>query len=226
MGNIANHSKQNTLYNEDWLSALKELCSAGLPLSAIPNTLAQMGFQPIDARTVKKYIQRGLIPGVTPEQYALARQARLKANNHQYTSRKTPKVWLAAVSRLMSDGWTVGMISKELARRGLKPSSTYTITQKLDNGEIPGHTRESYEAAKQARKARLFAQWCDVVRPMLLSGLPISAIESRLYAEKQCYASETSIRHFLQTGQIEGVTYAQYRDAVLRRQTAGKDPDD
>jgi len=226
MGNIANHSKQNTLYNEAWLSALKDLCTAGLPLSALPDALAQRGLQPVDARTVKKYIQSGLIPGVSSEQYALARHARLKANKRLHIPCKMTKVWLTAVSKLMTDGWTVDMISKELARRGLKPSSTFSIAQKINNGEIPGHTRESYEAAKQARKARLFEQWCDIVQPMLLSGMPISAIEAYLYAEKQQYASETSIRHFLQTGRIEGVTYAQYRDAVMRRLADGEAPGD
>lgn len=221
MGNIANHSRQNTLYNEAWLSALKDLCTAGLPLSALPDALAQKGLQPVDARTVKKYIQSGLIPGVTPEQYALARQARIKAKKRLHIPCKTPKVWLTAVSRLMTDGWPVDMISKELVRRGMKPSSTFAITQKLDNGEIPGHTRESYEAAKKARNARLFEQWCDIVRPMLLSGVPIAAIEAHLYAEKLRYASETSIRHFLQAGRIKGVTYAQYRDALHRRHAAG-----
>lgn len=120
----------------------------------------------------------------------------------------------------MAEGWSLTEISKEAKRRGLKPNSTFVISKRLADGQISGQTQERYEEAKQARKARLFSQWCETVRPMLLSGCSIAAVERRLVQAKHRYASETTIRTFLYAGKIEGVTAEQYRAAVQRRQGA------
>lgn len=202
-----------------WLEGVKELCLEGIPLSRLSSALEARGLHSVDPRTVQGYIRGGRIPGVTEEMYLQARcDRREKARKSK--PKPLPPVWDTAIGRMMAEGWSLSEISMEAKRRGLKPSSTYAISKRLADGQISGQTQERYEEAKQARKARLFSQWCETVRPMLLSGCSIAAVERRLVQTKQRYASETTIRTFLYAGKIEGVTAEQYRAAVQRRQGA------
>lgn len=207
-----------------WLEGVKELCLDGIPLSCISSALETRGLHSVDPRTVQGYIRSGRIPGVTEEIYVQARSDR-REKLRRSKPKPLPPVWDTAIGRLMAEGLPLSEISKEAKRRGLKPNSTFAISKRLADGRISGQTQERYEEAKQARKARLFSQWCETVRPMLLSGCSIAVVERRLVQAKQCYASETTIRTFLYDGKIEGVTAEQYRAAVLRRQGAvGPDP--
>lgn len=208
-------SKRNTIKNEAWLEAVRDICLGGAPLSSVPRKLEERGFQGISKNTLYKYIRAGLIPGLTEEKHtaAVKRHARARA---AYKQDKSIAAWVNYVGLCLKAGYPISRIEKELGARHMFPTSAQTIRNRLKEGCFPGVSEQSYEEAKERYKKNEYQKWCAFVRPLLKKGTPINLIEQALYAAGMTNASETTIRTRLKRGEIPGISFAEYKAASVR----------